>query len=162
MVLEMRRICQSRRCVDGLRKCTRQEDRAVLSSGAARAYEEDDILSALHRRLDLRKIVRTIYRLFVHFQNYVAAVQAKIFSKRSLFYILHNHAFAGRNIKPVGKIAGDAANRNTELAGLRLFFALVFLFLTQTRSEELRPVGNGYSCFLFLAIADESHLGFRT
>lgn len=64
-----------------LRKCTGQEDRSVLPRRTARAYQEDYILSTLKARLDLGEIFFAVDRLFVHFQNDVAAAQVDVFRK---------------------------------------------------------------------------------
>src|SRR6202521_614923 len=77
---------QSRRYVYQLRKCTCQEYCSILGPRASWTHQEYDILPALQRRLDLRKVVRTIHRLLVHFQDHVAAVQAQVLGKRSLLH----------------------------------------------------------------------------
>ena len=41
-----------------LRKCTRQENRPILSPCASRTHQEHDILPALQRRLDFGKVTR--------------------------------------------------------------------------------------------------------
>src|ERR1700674_6087209 len=74
---------QSRRYVYQLRKCTCQEYRSILGPRASRTHQEHDILPALQRRLDLRKVVRTVHRLLVHFQDHVAAIQAEVLRERS-------------------------------------------------------------------------------
>src|SRR6202140_1476995 len=74
---------QSRRYVYQLRKCTCQEYRSILGPRASWSHQEHDILSALQRRLDLRKVVRTIHRLLVHFQDHVAAIQTEILGEQS-------------------------------------------------------------------------------
>jgi hypothetical protein len=81
MVPEKGRERQSRRIIYRLRKCACQEDGSILRPCTSRTHQEYDILSALQRRLDLRKVIRIIYRLLVHFEDHVAAIQTKILGK---------------------------------------------------------------------------------
>src|ERR1700730_14830505 len=127
---------QSRRYVFQLRKCTCQEYRSILSPRASWTHQEHDILSPLQRRLDLRKVVRTVHGLLVHFQDHVAAIQAEVLRERSLLHVLHHHALASGNAQAIGQIGSNAANRNPELAGLRRLFALVFVLFAQTGSKQ--------------------------
>src|SRR5437660_5600011 len=115
MVPEIGTERQSRRDAYQLRKCTCQEDRPILRPCASWTHQEYDILPALQRRLDLRKVVRTVHGLLVHFQDHIAAIQTEVFGERSLLHILHHHALARRNAQPIGQTGGDAANRNPEL-----------------------------------------------
>jgi len=100
----MRTERQSRRIVYQLRKCTRQEDGSILRPRASLPHQEHYILPALQRRLDLGKVFRIVYRLFVDFQNHVATIQANVFGERLLFHVRYHHAFAGGNAEPVGEI----------------------------------------------------------
>src|ERR1700682_2963600 len=107
MVPEMGTEPQSRRFAYRLRKCTCQEYRSILRPCAPRTHQEHNILPALQRRLDLRKVVRIVDGLLVHFQNHVAAIQTEILGERSLFYVLHHHALARRNAEAIGQIGSD-------------------------------------------------------
>jgi len=107
MVPEMGTECQSRRSFYRLRKCARQENRSILGPCASRTHQEHDILPALQRRLDLRKVVGSVHGLLVHFQDHVAAIQAEILGKRSLLHILHHHAPARGNAQAVRQIGSD-------------------------------------------------------
>src|ERR1700675_4165638 len=153
---------QSRRYVYQLRKCTCQEYRSILSPRASWTHQEHDILPALQRRLNLRKVVRTVHGLLVHFQDHVAAIQTEILGERSLLHILHHHALASRNAQAIRQIGSDAANRNPKLAGLGRFFALVFVLFTQTGSKQFRAIRDGHRRVLPLAVAHEGKLGLRT
>src|SRR5271165_4605756 len=79
MVPETGKVCQSRQIVQRLRKCTGQEDGSILGARATRTHQQNHILPALQRRLDLREIVGRVYLLLVDFEDYVAAMQAEIF-----------------------------------------------------------------------------------
>src|SRR5260370_40195545 len=149
---------QSRRYVYQLRKCTCQEYRSILSPRASWTHQEHDILSALQRRLDLRKVVRTVHGLLVHFQDHVAAIQAEVLRERSLLHVLHHHALASGNAQAIGQIGSNAANRNPELAGLRRLFALVFGLFAQPASKQLRATRNGHPRVYPLAVAHEGKL----
>src|SRR4029077_8202342 len=78
MVPEMGTERQSRRFAYRLRKCTCQEYRSILRPCASWTHQEHNILPALQRRLDLRKVVRIVDGLLVHFQNHVTAIQTEI------------------------------------------------------------------------------------
>src|SRR6202521_91675 len=161
MVPEMGTERQSRRYAYQLRKCTCQENRPILRPRASRTHQEHHILPALQRRLDLRKVVRTVHGLLVHFQDHVAAIQTEILGERSLLHVLHHHALASGNAQAIGQIGSNAANRNPELAGLRRLFALVFVLFAQTGSKQFRAIRNGHRRVLPLAVAHEGKLGFR-
>src|ERR1700674_5445964 len=162
MVPEMGTERQSLRFAYRLRKCTCQEYRPILRPCASWTHQEHNILPALQRRLDLRKVVRIVHGLLVHFQDHVAAIQTKILGKRSLFYVLHDHALAGRNAQAIGQIGSDAAHRKPQLARLRRLFALVFVFFSQTGCKQFRAIGDGHRRLLLLSVAHKDQLGLRT
>src|SRR4030081_1681259 len=111
MVPEMGKERQSRRSAYQLRKCTCQEYRSILRPRASWTHQEHYILPALQRRLDLRKVVRTVHGLLVHFQDHVASIQTEILGERSLLHVLHHHTLARRNAQPIGQIGSNAAHR---------------------------------------------------
>src|ERR1700675_193483 len=132
---------QSRRYVYQLRKCTCQEYRSILRPRASRTHQEHHILPALQRRLDLRKVVRTVHGLLVHFQDHIAAIQAEVLGERSLLHVLHHHALACRNAESISQVGSDAANRNPELAGLRRPLVLIFILFPQRERKRFRATG---------------------
>src|SRR5271163_4745250 len=113
--------CQSPWAVFRLRKCTGQEDSAVLFARPPLAYQENDVLSALQGRRNPAKVILGIYRLLVYFKNNVSAGQADVVGERRGLDVLHDHALACGNVETISHFRTDAANRNAQLALFRRF-----------------------------------------
>src|SRR5690348_16417812 len=90
--------------VPWLRKCTGQENRAVLRTRTPGAYEEHHILTALHAAFDFGEVTFVVYWLFINFKDNVAAVQAYIIGKGSTLHIGDDHALPGSDSEAVGHV----------------------------------------------------------
>ena len=66
-----------------LRKCTGQEDRAILPRRTSRSHQEHNVLAALQARLDAGEFFLAVDWLLVYFQNDVAATQVDVFGERT-------------------------------------------------------------------------------
>src|SRR5579872_3058884 len=150
--------CQSPGCLPQLRKCTGHEDRTVLSPSPTLAYQKYHVLSALQSRGDLGEIVFGIYGLLVDFQNDISAREPDVVRERTRLHVLHNHAFARWNIKPVGDLCRHGSHRQSQLALFWCCFLCSLVFFAESGSEQLRAVTYRDRRVLLLAITHELDL----
>src|SRR5579863_6979595 len=127
--------CQSPPAVFRLRKCTGQEDSAVLFARTPLAYQENHVLAALQGRRYPAKVILGIYRLFVNFKNNVSASEADVVGERRGLDVLHDHAFARRNIETISHFRTDAANRNSQLALFGRFLRAALVVFAEAGGE---------------------------
>ena len=97
----------------------------------------------LHLRFDAVEIVFAVHRLLVDLDDDVAAAQSCRLAKAVGLHILHDDALGVRQLVTISQVLGDAADRDAELAFLRLAFLVAFFLAAQTGGKELGAIGDG-------------------
>ena len=116
-------------------------------------HQEHNILATLQARLDLSEFFLAVDRLLIHFEDYVAASQVHVVGKRTRLHILHDHAFALRQVQTVGHFRRHFAHRHAEFALLGGALVSVVLGVAEPTGKQFGAIGDDDRRILLLAVA---------